>query len=84
MQIKRFGNKILDDSFETELQIGEFSEDLTKKTKNKFVADHNLGLKLTELYREIRENPHIANVLKNLNKMEEEYLKHEQGLSNKC
>lgn len=84
MKIKRLGNKILDDSFETELQIGEFSEDLTKKTKNKFVADHNLGLKLIELYQKIRENPHITNVSAILNEMEEEYLKHEQELLNKC
>lgn len=86
MRIRRFGNKMLDDSFETEMEVGEFSRDLTKGVKNNFVKEHNLGVRFIELFEQIRENPHISEVSKILEEMEKEYIlsKYEKNERNHC
>jgi hypothetical protein len=45
-KIKRNGNQILDANFsdETPLEIAEFSDNLTKDAKNKFITNHNFGV----------------------------------------
>lgn len=74
MRIKRFGKIILLDHFQTEMKVGEFSDDLTREAKNKFVKEHNLGVRLIELFEQIRENPHISEVSKILEEMDKEYI----------
>lgn len=86
MRIKRFGKIILLDDFSTNIKVGELSEDLTREAKSKFVKEHNLGVRLIELFEQIRENPHISEVSKILEEMEKEYIlsKYEKNERNHC
>jgi hypothetical protein len=74
-KIKRNGNQILDANFsdETPLEIAEFSDNLTKDAKNKFVTNHNFGIEILEVYQRHRNDMHIGNICKMLEKLENVY-----------
>ena len=74
-KIKRNGNQILNanSSDGTPLEIAEFSDNLTKDAKNKFVTNHNFGIKFLEIYQAHRDFMHIQNILEMLEKLENVY-----------
>jgi len=74
-KIKRNGNQIFDENFldGNILRIAEFSEELTRDSKKKFVTNHNFGIEMLGVYQEYRDNMNIGNICLMLEKLETIY-----------
>lgn len=70
MKIKVENNDILCADFETPIKIGEFNDECIPTEKKYLALVANMGQEFISLYQTHKNNMHISNILKMLEKMD--------------